>query len=642
MRRKWAGILILAACASPLPAQEKVDEGGAIQVVGQPAEVENEGRAARQEVADDPRSRIQNGFPSELILPLPAVEVVKKSEQFVQGMIDPELPLNLVIGRPKVLQLAKAPKRIYVPDDEVIRTEIIDNQSGREIAITGMRSGSTTLILWFDDPSSPSGQTTVSYLVRVFSDPILARPIESLEDELNEKFPNSYIELDQIEDRMIVRGQTPDTIEMGQILQVLAGARGVSAGLIRPSDPVAETTPVSLAQALSFQDNQDPLVAEEAAAQRRRVIDPLALARAGIINQLKVVGEQQVMLKVTVAEVNRNAARSIGLNFSVDNNSGFTVFQSLVGNLAQTGGNTGVGRANVLASLDMGQVSLAVEALRRLNLSRTLAEPNLITMNGQPADFQAGGRFPVPVISSGAGGNGQNLQGVNFVPFGVQLQFTPYVQDRDVIRLQLNAEVSTRDESLGTAIGGSNSGTQVSGLNSRNFATTVKLKSGQTIAVAGLLQTNYGASSDRVPFWGDLPIIGATGGVNRTSSGEQELVILVTPYLVAPDDACDVGSLPGSDVHEPTDVEFYIANRLESRRSRDFRSSVRTDHARQKRAENCLPERYMIGQVGPTDRCYSMPVDEKPDSISQQVEPVRPVSLQERAEIPIQIISDQK
>ena len=642
MRRKWAGILILAACASPLPAQEKAGEGGAIQVVGQPAEVENEGRAARQEVADDPRSRIQNGFPSELILPLPAVEVVKKSEQFVQGMIDPELPLNLVIGRPKVLQLAKAPKRIYVPDDEVIRTEIIDNQSGREIAITGMRSGSTTLILWFDDPSSPSGQTTVSYLVRVFSDPILARPIESLEDELNEKFPNSYIELDQIEDRMIVRGQTPDTIEMGQILQVLAGARGVSAGLIRPSDPVAETTPVSLAQALSFQDNQDPLVAEEAAAQRRRVIDPLALARAGIINQLKVVGEQQVMLKVTVAEVNRNAARSIGLNFSVDNNSGFTVFQSLVGNLAQTGGNTGVGRANVLASLDMGQVSLAVEALRRLNLSRTLAEPNLITMNGQPADFQAGGRFPVPVISSGAGGNGQNLQGVNFVPFGVQLQFTPYVQDRDVIRLQLNAEVSTRDESLGTAIGGNNSGTQVSGLNSRNFATTVKLKSGQTIAVAGLLQTNYGASSDRVPFWGDLPIIGATGGVNRTSSGEQELVILVTPYLVAPDDACDVGSLPGSDVHEPTDIEFYIANRLESRRSRDFRSSVRTDHARQKRAENCLPERYMIGQVGPTDRCYSMPVDEKPDSISQQVEPVRPVSLQERAEIPIQIISDQK
>ena len=642
MRRKWAGILILAACASPLPAQEKADDGGAIQVVGQPAEVEKEGRAARQEVADDPRSRIQNGFPSELILPLPAVDVVKKSEQFVQGMIDPELPLNLVIGRPKVLQLAKAPKRIYVPDDEVIRTEIIDNQSGREIAITGVRSGSTTLILWFDDPSSPSGQTTVSYLVRVFSDPILARPIESLEDELNEKFPNSYIELDQIEDRMIVRGQTPDTIEMGQILQVLAGARGVSAGLIRPSDPVAEKTPVSLAQALSFQDNQDPLVAEEAAAQRRRVIDPLALARAGIINQLKVVGEQQVMLKVTVAEVNRNAARSIGLNFSVDNNSGFTVFQSLVGNLAQTGGNTGVGRANGLASLDMGQVSLAVEALRRLNLSRTLAEPNLITMNGQPADFQAGGRFPVPVISSGAGGNGQNLQGVNFVPFGVQLQFTPYVQDRDVIRLQLNAEVSTRDESLGTAIGGNNSGTQVSGLNSRNFATTVKLKSGQTIAVAGLLQTNYGASSDRVPFWGDLPIIGATGGVNRTSSGEQELVILVTPYLVAPDDACDVGSLPGSDAHEPTDIEFYIANRLESRRSRDFRSSVRTDHARQKRAENCLPERYMIGQVGPTDRCYSMPVEEKPNSISQQVEPVRPVSLRESAEIPIQIISDQK
>lgn len=587
-----------------------------------------------------PDPRIQANFPEELILPLPAVETIQKSQRFVEGTIDPELPLNLVIGRPKVLQLAQAPLRIFIPDDDVIRTEVVDIQSGREIAVTGLKSGSTTLILWFEDPTSPTGQATVSYLVRVFSDPILARPIESLEKELNEKFPNSYIELDQIEDRMIVKGQTPDTIEMGQILQVLAGARGVTAGLLRPNNPVQETQPVRLTQTFDLQADDDPLMAEEAAAQRRRVIDPLALARAGIINQLKVVGEQQVMLKVTVAEVNRNAARSIGLNFAVDNNNGFTVFQSLVGNLSQAGGGNQMGGANVLASLDMGQVRLAVEALRRLNLSRTLAEPNLVTMNGQPADFQAGGRFPVPVISSGGGGgNGQNLQGVSFVPFGVQLQFTPYVQDRDVIRLQLNAEVSTRDESLGTAIGGSNNGTQVSGLNSRNFATTVKLKSGQTIAVAGLLQTNYGASTDRVPFWGDLPIIGATGGVNRSSSGEQELVILVTPYLVAAEDACDVGSLPGSDVYEPTDIEFYIANRLESRRSSDFRASVRTDHARQKRVEQCLPETLMIGQIGPTDRCYSKPATSA-ESSANVVEPIQPIELQQNTIIPIEVLSD--
>ena len=549
-------------------------------------------------------SRIQSNFPPELILPPPSNQAVQRENRFIQGTIEPELPLNLVIGRPKVLQLAAVPKRIYVPDEQTIRTEVIDRESGKEIAITGLQTGSTSLILWFEDPDSPNGQSAVSYLVRVFSDPILARPIESLERDLNEKFPDSYIDLDQIEDRLIVRGQTPDVIELGQILQILVGSRGVRAGLVRPGTNL-QSGDGTVGSTFNFRDSIDTLAAEEAAAQRRRLIDPIALAQAGIINQMKIVGEQQVMLKVTVAEVNRSAARSIGLDFGINNDDGFNVFQTLTGGLSGAAGGTGQSGAAVLASLDMGQVSLAIDALRTMNLSRTLAEPNLIAMNGESADFQAGGSFPVPIIASGnnGGGGGGNLQGVSFVPFGVQLQFTPTIQDRDVIRLQISADVSTRDESVGTSIGGGGGGTQVSGLNSRNFDTTVQLRSGQTIAVAGLIQSNFGTSTDRIPFWGDLPIIGTTGGVNRNSSGEQELVILVTPHLVAPIDSTASPALPGSDVHEPTDVEFFIANRLESRRGRDFRSSVRTDYARLQQAENCCPERFMLGNIGPTDRC---------------------------------------
>ncbi len=542
------------------------------------------------------RSRIQSDFPTELILPPPSDAAQQKVSRFVESQIDPEIPLPLILGRPKILRLADTPARIYIPDDETIRTEVIDQETGRELAVTGIRPGTTTLMLWFKDETAPSGQSVVSYLVRVYADPILTRPVGDLEEDLNEKFPNSFVELDEIADRLIVRGQAPDVIEMSQILQVLIGARGVRPGMNRPLNPT------TVGAAYNFAATENLFESEEAAAERRRVIDPLALAQAGIINQMKVVGEQQVMLKVTVAEVNRSAARSIGLNFGVDNSNGMTVFQSLTGNLA--GGSSGTssqGGPNILASLDMGQVRLAIDALRKLNLSRTLAEPNLVAMNGQPADFRAGGQFPIPIISSGGVGN--NLQGVSFVPFGVSLEFTPFLQDRDVIRLQMNASVSTRDESLGTSIGGAGGGTSVSGLNSRDFSTTVQLRSGQTIAVAGLLQTNYGASTDRVPFWGDLPIIGATGGANRTSSGEQELVILVTPHLVAPVDACEQLPLPGDDVHEPTDIEFFIANRLESRRSRDYRASVRTDHARQKRVEHCCPEIFMIGDVGPTDRC---------------------------------------
>lgn len=557
------------------------------------------------------QSRIQSGYPRDLDLPPPSKQAKLREKRFIPDTIDPELPLRLVLGRPKVLQLAQTPFRIYTPSDSIIRTEIIDEQSGREVAVTGLRPGSTTLILWFEDPTEPSGQTSVAYNVRVFADPLFARPVEDLQAELNEKFPNSYIELDEIADRLIVRGEVPDVIEMSQILNVLLGTRGgqTAAATIEETQAVA--------RAFNFTDfsnrretTADQLEAERADELANRLIDAKALAAAGIINQLKVVGEQQVMLKVTVAEVNRSAARSIGLNFAVENDEGDTVFRTLTGNLLQNigggNGNAGQSGANILASLDMGQVRLAIEALRRLNLSRTLAEPNLVTMNGEPADFQAGGQFPIPVISSG--GIGNNLQGVSFVPFGVQLRFTPLIQERDVIRLQMNAEVSTRDESLGTNIGGGGGGTQVSGLNSRNFSTTVQLRSGQTVAVAGLLQTNYGASTDRVPFWGDLPIIGATGGVNRSSSGEQELVILVTPHLVAPVDACAGPPLPGSDVHEPTDIEFYVANRLESRRSRDYRATVRTDYHRQKRAEHCCPERFLIGDVGPTDRCCPSPI----------------------------------
>ncbi len=561
-------------------------------------------------------SRIQSDFPADLILPPPSDAAQQKVSRFVESQIDPEIPLPLVLGRPKILRLADTPVRIYIPDDETIRTEVIDQETGRELAVTGVRPGTTTLMLWFNDEDAPSGQSVVSYLVRVYADPILTRPVGDLEVELNEKFPNSFVELDEIAGRLIVRGQAPDVIEMSQILQVLVGARGVRPGVTRPLNPP------TVAAAYNFVGDET-LESEGVAAERRRVIDPLALAQAGIINQMKVVGEQQVMLKVTVAEVNRSAARSIGLNFGVDNDNGLTVFQSLTGNLAQNAGGGGnQSSANILASLDMGQVRLAIDALRRMNLSRTLAEPNLVAMNGQSADFQAGGQFPIPIIS--AGGVGNNLQGVSFVPFGVQLQFTPFFQDRDVIRLQMNAEVSTRDESLGTNIGGSGGGTQVSGLNSRNFSTTVQLRSGQTIAVAGLLQTNYGASTDRVPFWGDLPILGATGGVNRSSSGEQELVILVTPHLVAPVDACEPLPLPGADVHEPTDIEFFIANRLESRRSQDYRASVRTDYARQKRAEHGCPEIFMIGDIGPTDRCCPQSISVPHAAIRSNPQPATP------------------
>ncbi len=124
-------------------------------------------------------------------------------------------------------------------------------------------------------------------------------------------------------------------------------------------------------------------------------------------------------------------------------------------------------------------------------------------------------------------------------------------------------------------------------MNDRSFATTVELRSGQTLAIAGLLQTAFNSTSNRIPFLGDLPVVGWAAGSNGTTAREQELVILVTPELVAPVDSGAMPSLPGNDVHEPTDVEFFLSNRLESRRTQDFRSPVRTDFHKQRVPDKC-------------------------------------------------------
>ncbi|WP_372717875.1 type II and III secretion system protein family protein [Novipirellula sp.] len=535
-------------------------------------------------------ARFQSGFPSELILPPPSDAARRRESRFVESEVDPELPLSLVLGRPKILRLADTPRRIFVPDDKTIRAEIIDRESGRELAVTGLKPGTTTLMLWFEDESERSGESIVSYVVRVYESPALKRPIEQVQRELNEKFPNSFVELSELDGSLVVEGQARDSFELTRIMQLLLVARGGMPG-VRSSS----RTNVSTVNFETTAPDAQTIQTQEQLDIDRVQYDAVAVAQAGIINLMRVPGEQQVMLRVTVAEVNRTAARSLGLNFTAIQNN--NLFSNTTGSIA----------GNIQAILDGGDISLRIEALRRLSLSRTLAEPNLVAINGQTANFQAGGQFPIPVIASG--GVGTNLQGVQFVPFGVQLQFLPVIQDRDVIRLQINADVSTRDESLGTNIGGGGGGgTSVPGLNSRNFSSTVELRSGQTLAVAGLLQTNFGASSDRVPFFGDLPLIGPLTGANRTSASEQELVILVTPELVAPVDSCVTPGLPGNDVYEPTDVEFYLSNRLESRRSRDFRSPVRTDYHKQRRPDLGCPDRFIIGSNGPTDRCCNQPV----------------------------------
>ncbi len=558
-------------------------------------------RASNQEPYFGPgQARLQSMAAPAGVTPKPSPKVQAEFAEFVDGLVDPQNTLDLIVDRPRLLVLKKVPSRIQIADEEVAAYTLISNQ---EVSVIGNKVGSTILNLWFNNEADGTTQV-LSYLVRVVPDPEakdrLDSVYEALTEEINRAFPDSVVKLALVGDKLVVSGQAKDSVEAAQILQIVAanapggGTRGTGAD---PAEiPIGGVnlnlvgTPNSIGE---LQENG---------------LQNFLLRDIGrnVINLLRVPGEQQVMLRVTVAEVNRTAARSIGVDFSVFNNSGVPVFASLTGNLLPTS-VTGSGSSaqliggNLPVAIDNGQVILAIQALRNLNLSKSLAEPNLTTINGQPAQFRAGGEFPVPAATQAFGGVGQ---GVDFVPFGVQLRFVPYITDRDLIRLQIGAAVSTRDPSLGANIGGSSlaGGTSVTGLNSRNFSTTVELREGQTLAVAGLIQNNYGASTNRVPLLGDLPVMGNFFGRNQSSAGEQELVILVTPELVAPINSCDGPSLPGSDIFEPGDCEFYLYGQLEGRRTQDFRSAARTDRARQKSYYDC-EEVFIIGPKGHTVNC---------------------------------------
>jgi pilus assembly protein CpaC len=540
------------------------------------------------------------GLPPGLGTPEPTPEVKREYGQFVEREILPENTIQVVVGQAKVIVLREKPRRIYVPDENVAGFQIITDL---EFAVVGKKQGRTVLNLWFPDPRDPNNpqrDRTLSYMVVVLADPERAalevleerkrleaqarafeQALKVLEREIKQAFPDSAVQLSLVGEQVVVRGETKDVIEAAQILRIVAEHSPTR----RRSKVESRNVNVAFIPGLGD---------EQAAVDAIREI---LQGNPNMVNLLRVPGEQQVMLMVTVAEVNRTAARTIGMDFSIVNGR-FAMAQVTGGLLtggAAAAATSAAGGANLPISIDNGNVLMAIQALRTMNFARSLAEPNLTTLNGKTANFTAGGSFPIPTSTILQGGSAQS---VTYQNFGVELHFTPYITDRDRIRLQLNASVSTPSVAT-TEVSGAQVPSQIT---QRTFSNTVELREGQTLTVAGLIQNNFSGTSKRIPLWGDLPIIGRTGGNDNVTSGEQELVVLVTPILVHPLDMCKAPPLPGNNIFEPGDVEFYLLGHLEGRRSEDYRASVRTDFCRQKRWCDCN-DIFIIGPHGTTYGC---------------------------------------
>lgn len=505
--------------------------------------------------------------------PRPTPEQLREAAQYIDpNIIDPAFSLDVVVGRPRLLILKQTPTRVQIGDDRIANYNLL---SERELSLIGLQVGTTVLNIWFPDVQDKTKQKVLSYLVNVLPDPEyklrLEQAMQALQEEINRTFPDSVVSLRLVGDKVVVMGQAKDIYEARLILD-----------LVRSNVPRTYQTVLPA----SLNINLDLTNLGFDTLPRNYLQQFLTPGFPEIIDALRVPGEQQVLLKVVVAEINRSAARSIGVNWSVTDNEGRTLFSHTT--------NSQNLLANLTAAFDTGQITASIEALRTLNYARTLAEPVLTVMNGNTGWLIVGGQFPVPVVT---GFTAAGLQGVSFVPHGVLLFFTPFILDRDKIRLTIWADVSEVNPGLGAVFTGVS---QVPGLSNRTISTTVELREGQTLAIGGLITNKLTANGNRVPYFGEIPFVGRLLAHDRITQFEQELVILVTPELVHPLEPNEVPALPGSDVFEPGDLEFFLYGRLESRRSYDFRSSVMTDLHRMKRYRECS-QIFILGPHGHSD-----------------------------------------
>ena len=274
-----------------------------------------------------------------------------------------------------------------------------------------------------------------------------------------------------------------------------------------------------------------------------------------VINGMTVGGVQQVVLHVKVMEVSRTKLRSLGFDWANISSNGFVVQGA--SSLAASG-TTGfpLGASTFRFGIADGSNNFQgfLEALERNNLATLLSEPTLTTVSGRPASFNVGGQIPIPVPQA------LGVTTIEYREFGTRIDFVPIVLGNGKVRLDVRAEVTEVDPSISAAVG---AGT-VPGFRSRNAETGAEMKTGQTMAIAGLVFNKKDASVRGFPWLMDMPWAGAAFRRTSHTENELELIIMVTPEFSEAMDASEVPPCgPGQLSASPTDVELYYRGYLE-------------------------------------------------------------------------------
>ena len=289
-------------------------------------------------------------------------------------------------------------------------------------------------------------------------------------------------------------------------------------------------------------------------------------------NRISVASSLQVNLRVRIAEMSRNLIRQLGVNWAnlielgKYTQIGLITNNPLV-NLTRTP-NIAFGGYNFPTPGHVVDINGLIDTLSQDELIHVLAQPNLTAISGEAASFLVGGEFPIPVAQQ------NNQVTIEFKQYGVSLAFVPTVASDGQITLKVRTEVSQLTNQGAVQLSSGNSTIQVPALTVRRAETAVELGSGESFAIAGLLQDAVNVTGNGVPFLGDVPILGALFRSDNFQRNETELVIIVTPYVVRPVASTSALHLPTDGYRPPTDLERILLLRQTGRTGGAVAASV--------------------------------------------------------------------
>ncbi|MEQ8268508.1 MAG: type II and III secretion system protein family protein [Parvibaculum sp.] len=412
------------------------------------------------------------------------------------GMGQASRSIVLGLNKAAIVELPVAARDVLVSNPAIVDAVVRTN---KRTYLIGLAVGQTNAFFF-----NEAGQQILNLEIRV------ARDLTGLRESLRQYFPKARIDVESINDHVVISGM------------------------------VSSATEASKAQDLAARY--------------------IGLEKENVLNMLGIEGKEQVMLKVTVAEMQRNVIKQLGVDLSTAANFGDFALRLATSNSfsVQGGSFGGLSTENTAVSGSDGSIETAIRALERDGILRTLAEPNLTAISGESAKFLAGGEFPVPTSRDRDG----NVQ-LEFKPFGVGLNFTPVVLSEGRISLKISTEVSELSSEGAFVLQGVNGGDGVTvpGLKVRRAETTLELPSGGSLVMAGLLSDSMRQNIDGVPGVKDVPVLGQLFRSRDYQKNETELVVIVTPYLVDPTSRKNL-VLPTDGFVPASDMDTILMGRL--------------------------------------------------------------------------------